>query len=58
MKSNFFEKLFAEYISDFREFNIQFSKIDLEFLAFRKTFPLRLEAISLLNTALLNKSRA
>lgn len=52
IKSNFFERLFNEYISDFKEFNIQFSKIDLEFLAFRKTFPIRLEAISLLNCTL------
>lgn len=58
VKSNFFEKMFSEYIQDFREFNIQFSKIDLEFLAFRKTYPLRLESISLLNTALLNRTRA
>ena len=53
IKSNFFEKMFAEYVSDFKEFNIQFSKIDLEFLAFRKTFPIRLEAISLINCTLL-----
>jgi len=58
IKSNFFEKMFSEYVADFREFNIQFSKIDLEFLAFRKTYPLRLECISLLNTALLNRVRA
>lgn len=58
IKSNFFEKMFAEYVSDFKEFNIQFSKIDLEFLAFRKTFPIRLEAISLINCTLLQKERA
>lgn len=58
IKSNFFERLFDEYISDFKEFNIQFSKIDLEFLAFRKTFPIRLEAISLLNCTLQQKERA
>lgn len=58
IKSNFIEKLFAQYIADFREFNIQFSKIDLEFLAFRKTFPIRLEGISIINTALIQKERA
>jgi hypothetical protein len=58
IKSNFFERLFSEYIADFKEFNIQFSKIDLEFLAFRKTFPIRLEAISLLNSTLMSKDRA
>lgn len=58
IKSNFFERLFGDYISDFKEFNIQFSKIDLEFLAFRKTFPIRLEAISLLNCTLQQKERA
>mmetsp|Transcript_43813 Transcript_43813/g.42307 ORF Transcript_43813/g.42307 Transcript_43813/m.42307 type:complete len:180 (+) Transcript_43813:424-963(+) len=58
VKSNFMEKMFSDYIQDFREFNIQFSKIDLEFLAFRKTFPIRLESISILNTTLLEKERA
>ena len=58
VKSNFMERLFAEYVLDFRAFNIQFSKIDLEFLAFRKSFPIRLEAISLLNTTLLLKKHA
>lgn len=58
VKSQFFEKLFGEYVADFKEFNIQFSKIDLEFLAFRKTFPIRLEAISLLNCTLAQKERA
>ena len=58
VKSNFMEKIFAEYVSDFREFNIQFSKIDLEFLAFRKTFPIRLESISIINSTLLEKERA
>ena len=47
-----------EYIRDYREFNIQFSKIDLEFLAFRRSYPLRLEAISLLNTTLNLKNYA
>lgn len=58
IKSNFIDRLFLDYICDFREFNIQFSKIDLEFLAFRKSFPIRLEAISLLNTALSLKNHA
>lgn len=58
IKSNFIDKLFGDYIQDFREFNIQFSKIDLEFLAFRKTFPIRLECISIINTALMQKNRA
>jgi hypothetical protein len=58
IKSNFCERLFSDYIGDFREFNIQFSKIDLEFLAFRRSYPLRLEAISVLNTALMLKANA
>lgn len=58
IKSNFVELLFSDYIQDFREFNIQFSKIDLEFLAFRKTYPIRLEALSLINTTLREKARA
>lgn len=58
IKSNFIDKMFNEYIYDFREFNIQFSKIDLEFLAFRKTFPIRLEAISILNTSLVLKDKS
>jgi len=58
IKSNFCERIFLDYVRDFREFNIQFSKIDLEFLAFRRSFPLRLEAISLINTALMLKNYA
>lgn len=58
MKSKFMERLFSEYICDWREFNIQFSKIDLEFLAFRKTYPIRMEAISIINTTLLEKEKA
>jgi len=58
LTSAFVDKLFQDYISDFREFNIQFSKIDLEFLAFRRSYPIRLECISLFNTALMLKSNA
>ena len=58
IKSNFCERIFIEYIKDFREFNIQFSKIDLEFLAFRRSFPLRLEALSMFNCALMLKQFA
>jgi len=58
LKSAFIDKLFADYVGDFREFNIQFSKIDLEFLAFRRSFPIRLECISLINTALMLKGDA
>jgi len=45
-------------VHDLREFNIQFSKIDLEFLAFRKAHPLKLESISIINTTLLEKKNA
>ena len=58
IKSNFCDRIFSEYIQDFREFNIQFSKIDIEFLAFRRSYPLRLESISLLSTALTRKAEA
>ena len=58
IKSNFTDRLFSDYIQDFREFNIQFSKIDIEFLAFRRSYPLRLESISLLNTALMLKKNS
>lgn len=58
IKSNFCEYVFLDYVKDYREFNIQFSKIDLEFLAFRRSFPLRLEAISLINTSLMLKNHA
>lgn len=58
LKSNFLEKVLMDYIRDFRAFNIQYSKIELEFLAFRKSFPLRLEAISIFNTILLYKDNA
>ena len=58
VQSNFWERIFQEFVGDYREFDIQFTKIDLAFLAFRKSFPLRLEAISLINTTLLNKKSA
>lgn len=58
LQSAFMDKLFQDYVHDFREFNIQFSKIDLEFLAFRRSFPVRLECISLINTVLMLKPRA
>jgi len=58
LQSAFVEKLFEDYINDFREFNIQFSKIDLEFLAFRRSYPVRLECISLVNTVLMLKPSA
>jgi hypothetical protein len=58
IKSNFCERVFLDYVRDFREFNIQFSKIDLEFLAFRRSYPLRLEAISLINTTLMLRNYA
>lgn len=57
-KSIFCDRLFSEFIRDFRAFNIQFSKIDIEFLAFRRSFPIRLEAISMVNTALMLKKNA
>jgi hypothetical protein len=57
-RSNFCDQLFSEYITDFREFNIHYSKIDIEFLAYRRSFPLRLEAISFLNTTLMHKLNA
>ena len=58
LHSAFIDKLFQDYIGDFREFNIQFSKIDLEFLAFRRSFPIRLECISLVNTSLMLRAQA
>ena len=58
IKSNFCNRCFLEYVHDFREFNIQFSKIDLEFLAFRRSYPLRLETISMLNCAIRLKNFA
>lgn len=58
LHSCFLERLFQDYIGDFREFNIQFSKIDLEFLAFRRSFPIRLECISLVSTTLTLRQEA
>jgi hypothetical protein len=58
LKSNFLEKVMTNYVHDFREFNIQQSRIEVEFLAFRKGFPLRQEAISIFNTVLLCKQQA
>ena len=58
LQSPFIDKMLGDYIYDFREFNIQFSKIDLEFLAFRRSYPIRLECISMLNTALMHHAEA
>ena len=58
VQSAFIDMLFRDYIADFREFNIQFSKIDLEFLAFRQSFPIRLECISIVNTAIMLRPEA
>ena len=58
LQSSFMDKLFHEYIRDFKEFNVQFSKIDREFLAFRRSFPIRLECISLVNTSLMLRNEA
>jgi hypothetical protein len=58
LKSNFLEKVLMDYIHDFREFGIQQTKINVQFLAFRKGFPLRQEAISIFNTILLCKDDA
>lgn len=58
LQSSFMDKLFHDYIRDFKEFNVQFSKIDREFLAFRRSFPIRLECISLVNTSLMLRNEA
>jgi hypothetical protein len=58
LKSSFLRKVLMDYIHDFREFGIQQSKINVQFLAFRKGFPLRQEAISIFNTILLCKDDA
>jgi hypothetical protein len=58
LTSAFISHMCEEYLCDFREFNIQFSKIDLEFLAFRRSYPIRLECISVVNTTLMLKKQA
>lgn len=50
IESGVIEIICRDYISDFREMNVSFNKIDLDFLAFRKSHPLRMEAISFVNT--------
>lgn len=58
IESRFIEKMCSDYICDPRELNVTFSKIDLEFLAFRKSMPFRMESISLVNTIFLYKHSA
>ena len=58
IQSNFWERIFLEFFNDYREFSIELTNIDLSFLAFRKSFPIRLEAISLFNTTLMLKKFA
>jgi len=58
IKSEFIENLFLDYIKDQREFSLEFNKIDMSFLAFRKNLPIRLEGISMFNTCLMHQTEA
>jgi len=58
IKSGIIEIVCWDYISDFREFNATFNKIDLNFLAFRKSYPLWMEAISFINTVFMHRKEA
>lgn len=58
IKSGIIEKICKDYINDFSEFNATFNKIDLNFIAFRKSYPMRMEAITFFNTVLLHRETA
>ena len=58
LKSRFVERLAAEYIKDSREFSVRFNKIDLKFLAYRQSYPIRNEAISIMSELLKSKETA
>ncbi len=55
LKSRFVEKLAAEYVGDMREFSVKYNKIDLKFLAYRHSYPIRNESISIMAEILKNK---
>lgn len=58
LKSHFLEKMISEYIKDTREFSVKFNKIDIKFLAFRHSYPLRNESISIMSEIIKNKRNA
>ena len=58
LKSRFVERLAEEYIKDSREFSVRFNKIDLKFLAYRQSYPIRNEAISIMSEILKSKESA
>ena len=58
LKSRFIERMTTEYIKDTRQFATKFNKIDLRFLAFAKSYPLRNEAISIISLLLQHKATA
>eukprot|EP00831_Metopus_contortus_P008746 TRINITY_DN13360_c0_g1_i4.p1 TRINITY_DN13360_c0_g1~~TRINITY_DN13360_c0_g1_i4.p1 ORF type:complete len:900 (-),score=123.90 TRINITY_DN13360_c0_g1_i4:33-2657(-) len=58
LKSRFIEKMSSEYIIDTREFSVKYNKIDLKFLAFRYSYPIRNESISIIHEIIKNKATA
>jgi len=58
LKSRFIERLASEYMKDTHEFSVKYNKIDLKFLAYRYSYPVRNEAISIMSEIFKNKENA
>ena len=49
LQSEFLQFMFSSLVFDFRKFKTDYKKLSLEFLAYKNAYPLRTEALSLLN---------
>ncbi len=58
LKSRFLERMTAEYIKDTRQFSAKFNKIDLKFLAFGRSYPLRNESMGVISLLLRHRNTA
>lgn len=55
LDTNLMELLVTQVANDYRKFNTNYKKISLEFLVFKETYPVRMEALSLIYYVLKNK---
>ena len=49
LQSDFITFLFSDMIFDMRKFHTEYKKLSLEFLAYKNSFPLRAEALNIIN---------
>jgi len=55
LDTNFIEFLVTDISNEYRKFNTNFKKISLEFLVFKESYPVRMEALSFIYYILTNK---